>query len=52
MLDSVLLPLGISLILYGIYKWMTINNDYFEKRGIQHIKPTIALGNFNENVGD
>lgn len=45
MFDNLLLPLGISLILYGIYKWITLNNDYFEKRGIQHMKPTFALGN-------
>lgn len=48
MLDNLLLPLGISLILYGIYKWITLNNDYFEKRGIQHMKPTFALGKCNK----
>ncbi|KAG4075135.1 hypothetical protein HA402_006152 [Bradysia odoriphaga] len=35
----------IVLVLYGIYKFVTLNNDYFQKRGIAHMKPTFFLGN-------
>lgn len=35
---------GIALICYGIYKWGTSNNDYFEKRNIKFLKPFFLLG--------
>lgn len=42
---DVMLWIAISLILYGIYKYVTLNNDYFVKRGIVHMKPTFFFGN-------
>lgn len=44
MVGALLLPFGIALILYGIYKWLTLYNGYFEKRGIPHLKPIVGLG--------
>lgn len=35
----------IAVVLYGIYKFITLNNDFFRKRGIAHMKPTFFLGN-------
>lgn len=40
-----LLWVAISLILYGIYKYLTLNNDYFQKLGIVHMKPSFFFGN-------
>lgn len=31
--------------LYVLYKWITLNNDYFAKRKIPHLEPTFLLGN-------
>lgn len=45
MIGDFLLWSGISLLLYAFYKWATINNDYFVKRGITHMKPTFLIGN-------
>lgn len=42
---DVLIWIAISLIFYGIYKYMTLNHDYFRKRGIVHMKPTFFFGN-------
>lgn len=38
------LTLGLVAIGVLIYKWMTINNDYFEKLGIPYLKPTFFIG--------
>jgi len=35
----------VCLLAYKIYKWLTLYKDYFERRGIQHLKPTFAIGN-------
>lgn len=43
-----LLWIAISLILYGIYKYVTLNNDYFQKRGIVHMKPSFLFGNMGK----
>lgn len=45
MLSELLLVTGVTLILYAFYKWVTQNNDYFEKRGIKSPKPVFLLGN-------
>lgn len=45
MISSMLLWTGITLILYGIYKWITANDKFFEKRGIPYLKPTLLFGN-------
>lgn len=42
---ELLLWCAITLILYGIYKYITLNNDYFQKLGIVHMKPTFLFGN-------
>lgn len=31
--------------LYVLYKWITLNNDYFVKRKIPHLEPTFFVGN-------
>lgn len=38
--------LGVASFLF--YRWMTRNNDHFEKRGIPYKKPTFFLGAFWE----
>lgn len=30
---------------YAFYKWATINNNYFEKRNLKHLKPNFLFGN-------
>lgn len=45
MIEGVLLATGVVLIGYAFYKWATQNNDYFTKRGIKHLTPTLLLGN-------
>lgn len=45
MIQYLLLWSGISLFLYAFYKWATINNDYFEKRGVSYLKPYFLVGN-------
>lgn len=44
---SIIMLLIIGLILAGVwfYKWLNANNDYFEKKGVKHIKK-----NFIENI--
>lgn len=39
MISDLLLYCAVSLLLYGIYKWFTKKNDYFEKRGVSFMKP-------------
>lgn len=36
---------AITLIAYAFYKWATVNNDYFKRRGIKAKKPLFLLGN-------
>lgn len=33
------------IVIIAIYKYLTRNDDMFEKRGIPYLKPTILLGN-------
>lgn len=44
MIAEFLLWSGVSLLLYAFYKWGTIHNDYFKKRGVSFIKPTFLIG--------
>lgn len=44
MIADFILWSGIGLVLYAFYKWATINNDYFEKRGVNYVKPTFLVG--------
>lgn len=36
---------SLAVITYGIYKWATMNDDYFVKRNIAHLKPFFLVGN-------
>lgn len=45
MIGGTLLAVGISLIIYGFYKWATLNHNYFKIRGIAHLKPNFIFGN-------
>lgn len=36
---------AVLALLYAFYKWATINNDFFEKRGVSYLKPTFLVGN-------
>lgn len=45
MLGEVVLFAALSLIAYAFYKWATLNNDYFEKRNLKHMKPNFLIGN-------
>lgn len=45
MIDVLVLLLGIGLIAYGVFKWGTLNDDYFVKRRLQYLKPFFVVGN-------
>lgn len=45
MIAELLLASGIGLIAYAFYKWATQNNDYFTKRGLKQMTPSLLLGN-------
>lgn len=45
MIGVLVLLLGIGLIGYGVFKWGTLNNDYFAKRGLNYLKPYFMVGN-------
>lgn len=45
MIESLVLSIGLGLIAYGIYKWATLNDDYFVKRNLAHLKPSFLIGN-------
>lgn len=45
MTDTFLLPISIGLIIYGIYKWITKNDEFFVKKNCVHLSPTFLLGN-------
>lgn len=45
MIENILLLTSVGLIAYAIFKWITLNNDYFVKRGIPHLKPYPIFGN-------
>lgn len=44
MLSELLLAVGIGLIVYAFYKWVTLNNDYFAIRNLPFKKPSFLLG--------
>ncbi|XP_055381428.1 uncharacterized protein LOC129612011 [Condylostylus longicornis] len=37
---------GVLIIVFLIYKWLTLNYEYFEKLGIPYVKPKIFMGSF------
>lgn len=45
MIGELLLCAAITLFTWAFYKWATINNDYFEQRGVKYRKPTFLVGN-------
>lgn len=46
MVVVVLWSIAIVSLAYTLYKWVTFNNDFFEKRNIKYMKPTFFFGNF------
>lgn len=45
MLSAILLATGVALCVYAFVKYMTLNNDFFTKRGIKQLRPTFLVGN-------
>lgn len=45
MLPTILLLTSLALFFYAFYKWATLNNDYFLKKGVPFRKPTFLFGN-------
>lgn len=45
MIETVLVSLALALFSYVFYKWASLNNDFFEKRDMKHMKPTFPFGN-------
>ena len=43
--SEVLVPTGLIVCLYITYRFITRNNDYFTKRNVPYIKPTLVFGN-------
>lgn len=48
MIGEILLCAAIALFTWAFYKWATINNDYFERRGVKYRKPTFLFGSTAE----
>lgn len=44
-LEVIFVPLGLIVCLYITYRFITRNNDYFAKRNVPYIKPTLVFGN-------
>ena len=45
MIGEFLLCAAIALFSFAFYKWATLNNGYFERRGVKHMKPSFLVGN-------
>lgn len=45
MFSIILLLIAVSLLGYAFYKWATLNNDYFLRKGVSFRKPTFLFGN-------
>lgn len=41
----VLLSTTMAFVLFELYKWATVNSDYFAKKKLKHLKPSFLLGN-------
>lgn len=48
MIDAFLLSTAIALLAYVFRRWATSNNDFFEKRNIQYVKPKFLFGSMLE----
>lgn len=33
------------IVFYKFYKWATVENDYFKKKLLKHLKPNFLVGN-------
>ncbi|XP_013101419.2 probable cytochrome P450 9f2 [Stomoxys calcitrans] len=38
----------VTLLAFSFYRWVTVNNDFFAKRGIPYDKPLFLMGSFVE----
>lgn len=47
MFAELVLAVAIGSLAYAFYKWATINNDYFKRRGIKSMNPTFLIGNMS-----
>lgn len=36
---------ALAWIIFAFCKWVTLNNNYFEKRGLRYVKPVFIFGN-------
>lgn len=45
MLAGILLIIAISLLLFALYKWIVLNNDFFKIRNMKYMKPRFLFGN-------
>lgn len=45
MVDIIVTVSVAAVLLYVFYKWATLNNDFFSKRKIKHLKPNFLVGN-------
>lgn len=45
MLDELIICVGTFLITYAFYKWATINENYFAKKKVKHLRPKFLIGN-------
>lgn len=41
---------ALAAVLYLIYKLVTANNDYFEKKGIPYLKPKFLIGSRSDLI--
>lgn len=45
MIGELLLCVAIALFTWAFYKWATINNEYFKRRGLKYMQPSFLVGN-------
>lgn len=45
MIGELLLVGAVTLFIWAFHKWVTLNNEYFERRHVKHMKPTFFVGN-------
>lgn len=45
MFGEMLLLGGVALLTWAFYKWVTLNNGYFERRNLKYMKPSFLFGN-------
>lgn len=45
MISELVLLTAVVLILYSFYKWITLNDNYFQRQNVKHLKPRFLVGN-------